>query len=64
VKRRGALDRFEHERDDFFKRVRGVYLKRARRNPRRIKMVNAGGRIADVQAEISAILDQRLARWL
>jgi dTMP kinase len=64
VKSRGELDRFEHERGDFFKRVRRVYLQRARRDQRRIKIVNAGAAIADVQADISAILERRLNRWL
>jgi dTMP kinase len=64
AKRRGALDRFEMERAAFFKRVRRVYLARARRDRRRIKVVNAGGSIADVQAQISGIMDKRLAKWI
>ncbi|MGA9854200.1 MAG: dTMP kinase [Gammaproteobacteria bacterium] len=64
VKQRGMLDRFEQEKDEFFKRVRRVYLARARRDPRRIKVVNAGGSIADVQTQISALLNKRLTRWL
>lgn len=63
AKKRGALDRFEQEQDAFFKRVRRVYLSRARREPRRIQVVNAGGSIADVQAKIVELLDKRLARW-
>ena len=64
AKERGVLDRFEQEQGEFFKRVRRVYLARARREPRRIKMVNAGGSIADVQAEISGLLDKRFAIWI
>ncbi|MDE2091873.1 MAG: dTMP kinase [Gammaproteobacteria bacterium] len=64
VRKRGLLDRFEQEKDDFFKRVRRVYLARAHRDPRRIKVVNASGSIADVQAQISALLIKRLASWL
>ena len=63
ARKRGVLDRFEQEQDEFFKRVRRVYLARARREPRRIKIVNAGGGIVDVQAEITALLNKRLARW-
>lgn len=64
AKQRGMLDRFEQEKDGFFKRVRRVYLARARRDPRRIKVVNASGSITDVQTQISVLLDKRLARWL
>lgn len=64
VKQRGSLDRFEQEKGEFFKRVRRVYLTRARRDPRRIKIVSAGSSIADVQAQISVLLDKQLTRWL
>jgi dTMP kinase len=64
AKQRGSLDRFEQEKDAFFKRVRRVYIARARRDPRRIKVVNAGGSIADVQIQISVLLNKYLARWL
>ena len=63
VKRRGLLDRFEQEKDDFFKRVRRVYLARASRDPRRIKVVNASGSITDVQTQISELLDKHISRW-
>ena len=63
VRGRGALDRFEQEQAAFFKRVRRVYLARARREPRRIRTVDAAGGLAEVQAGIGAILDARLARW-
>jgi dTMP kinase len=64
AKLRGSLDRFEQEKDAFFKRVRKVYLTRAHHDPRRIKVVNAGVSIADVQIQISALLNIYLARWL
>jgi len=61
---RGTLDRFEQEQDGFFKRVRGVYLSRARREPKRIKRVDATGDIAAVQREIADLLERSLQRWL
>lgn len=61
---RGSLDRFEREHDDFFKRVRRVYLTRARREPRRIRTVDAGQSLDAVQATITAVLDERLKRWM
>lgn len=63
VRSRGSLDRFEQEQDAFFRRVRRVYLARARREPRRIKVVDAAGDITAVQADITAILARSLARW-
>jgi len=63
VRGRGSLDRFEQEQDAFFKRVRRVYLARARREPRRIKTVDAAGGLAEVQAEIGETLARSLKRW-
>jgi dTMP kinase len=60
---RGALDRFEREQDAFFERVRRVYRARARREPRRIAMVDAGQDIPSVQRDLAAILDECLERW-
>ena len=41
VARRGATDRFEHEDVEFFRRVREVYLDRARKHPERYTVVDA-----------------------
>ncbi|HEX7965067.1 MAG TPA: dTMP kinase [Gammaproteobacteria bacterium] len=60
---RGELDRFEREKDAFFERVRRVYLARARKEPRRIKVVDAGQDIPSVQRDLAAVLDERLERW-
>lgn len=60
---RGQLDRFEQEQDAFFKRVRRVYLSRARREPRRIRRVDAGRSLAAIQADLASLLDERLTRW-
>jgi dTMP kinase len=60
---RGQLDRFEREKDAFFERVRKVYLARARKEPRRIRKVDAGQDIPSVQRDLAAILDERLERW-
>ena len=63
VRGRGGLDRFEQEQEAFFKRVRRVYLARARREPRRIKVVDAAGGLADVQTAIGAVLTRSITRW-
>lgn len=63
VQKRGARDRFEEERTEFFARVRRSYLMRARREPTRIKIVDAQHSIDEVQARIAAVLDDKLRRW-
>jgi dTMP kinase len=59
--RRGDLDRFEHETVDFFERVRTVYLRRAAHWPQRYRVVDAGGTLENVQAEIGKNLAETLA---
>jgi len=46
---RGEPDRFESEKIAFFERVRSVYLDRARREPNRYALVDAGGGVDQVQ---------------
>jgi len=60
---RGALDRFEREQDAFFKQVRRVYLARARKEPRRIRVVDASQDMYAVQRDVSALVDSVLRRW-
>ncbi len=54
--RRGALDRFERERVDFFERVREVYLSRAAAEPQRLRVIDASRPLAEVQAQIDVVL--------
>lgn len=61
---RGKPDRFEREQAAFFQRVRNAYLRRAKREPRRIRVVSADGGLQQVQAEIKRLLDAQLKRWL
>jgi len=49
---RGAKDRFERERLEFFDRVRRAYLDRAEKFPERIAVVDAGRPLDLVQADI------------
>lgn len=53
---RGAPDRFEAEQQGFFERVRAAYLARAQAEPQRIRVVDAGQPLAEVQAAVAAIL--------
>ena len=53
-----AADRFEREADPFFSRVRQAYLDRAQADPGRIRVLDARHSIADLQAEISQLLQE------
>ncbi|HYP68073.1 MAG TPA: dTMP kinase [Thiobacillaceae bacterium] len=50
-------DRFEQEAHDFFQRVRDAYLVRARREPERIKVINADQPISTVRRDLAQILE-------
>jgi dTMP kinase len=54
-----AEDRFESERNEFFERVRRVYLKRAAAEPERIALVDATRSAEAVAEQIRAILKAR-----
>ena len=51
-----AADRFEREADNFFSRVRNAYLDRAQADPDRIRVLDARHSIADLQTEITRLL--------
>ena len=54
---RGPQDRFESEADNFFERVRAAYLERMRRDPGRIRRIDASVDLPLVQAAIAEELD-------
>ena len=45
-------DKFEREKSDFFRGVRGAYLERARRFPKRIHVVDASGGVGEVRERL------------
>ena len=49
-------DRFEREKDSYYLRVRNAYLKRARADPRRMRVIDANNRIAIVHKQLETIL--------
>lgn len=57
LRARGArsADRFEQERDDFYRRVRAAYLHRAADAPARIKVVDAARSIEEIQRQLMDI---------
>lgn len=60
AKNRGAHDRIEQEKVDFFERVRAMYLQRAKQFPERFKVIDAALPHEQVQAQIKSILDSML----
>ena len=57
---RGTLDRFEHEDRQFKEAVRAGYLELARRNPERIRLIDASQELAAVQAELAQVFGKLL----
>lgn len=57
---RGRLDRFEQEGRGFFEAVRAAYLQRAAQAPQRYRVLDAGQALAQVQADIDALLPSLL----
>ncbi|HEX5462346.1 MAG TPA: dTMP kinase [Steroidobacteraceae bacterium] len=52
----GAADRFEAEAEAFFERVRAAYLELARREPKRIHVIDAAVPLAAVEQQVAAVL--------
>ena len=57
---RGRLDRFEQEGRGFFEAVRQAYLQRAAQAPQRYRVLDAGQTLAQVQADLDALLPSLL----
>jgi dTMP kinase len=53
---RGAFDRFESEKINFFENVRRAYLLQADLYPERIKLIKANQPLFDVQREIAEVM--------
>jgi len=58
--RAGTADRFEQERETFFVRVREAYLELARREPQRIRLIDASRPLDEVQRDIERALRELL----
>ena len=54
--KRGALDRFEQEKVEFFERVRSAYLDMAKRYPERYRVIDAGRPLELVQQQLAGML--------
>jgi dTMP kinase len=51
-----APDRFEQEQTQFFARVREAYLDRARRDPGRMRVIDASGSLNEIKAVLEQIV--------
>ena len=54
--RRKNPDRFEREKGAYYRRVRNAYLKRARENPRRVKVIDSSRSLAEVDKQLQKLL--------
>lgn len=52
-----APDRFEQEKGEFFQRVREGYLRRARENSSRMRVIDAGTSIENIRQELAATVE-------
>ncbi|MCW9015702.1 MAG: dTMP kinase [Kangiellaceae bacterium] len=58
TRQRGAPDRFEVEKIEFFERIREAYLQRAAAEPHRIHIVDAAPSIEEVQRSLRALVQE------
>lgn len=56
---RGAPDRFETEKIEFYERIRQAYLQRAEAEPHRIAIIDASPDIQSVQQSLAEVLETR-----
>ena len=54
--KRGELDRFENEKNEFFERVRNVYLDRLRKEPQRFELIDASKELDQVQLQLKRVI--------
>jgi dTMP kinase len=59
-RRAGAADRFEAEAQAFFERVRAAYLELARREPRRVHVIDAAAPLEAVERQVAGVLQRLL----
>jgi dTMP kinase len=57
-RRAGAADRFEAEAQAFFERVRAAYLELARREPKRIHVIDASVPLEAVERQVALVLER------
>ena len=58
LKSNGNLDKFENEGIEFHKKIRKSYLKLAKKEPNRFKIIHSDQNINKIEQEINSILDK------
>lgn len=58
IKNRLTKDRIEQERNNFFERVRNIFIERANKYPQRIKLIDASTEIKKVKTQIIKYLEE------
>jgi dTMP kinase len=61
--RAGERDRIENEREDFFERVRAAYLRRAKAEPQRFRVIDASLPAGEVLSAVLEQLDRAITGW-
>ena len=57
---RSEPDRFERENNEFFTRVHEVYLARAQSDPGRVRVIDAGRSLEEVERQIEKVLEEAM----
>jgi len=57
-----AADRFEAEREEFFERVRQGYLRIARAEPARVRIIDAARTLPEVKEQVERVLERLRSR--
>ena len=57
LERKEDMDRFEQEKIDFFQKIRKSYLKSAKAEPNRIKIVDASLSITEIQEQLTQLIE-------
>ncbi|WP_339337782.1 dTMP kinase [uncultured Oceanicoccus sp.] len=58
--KRGALDRFEQEQQNFFENVRAAYLNLAKQHSHRYRVIDASQSLAQVQQSLLTVIDEMM----
>ena len=62
VDARGERDRFENEKLAFYEKIRSGYLEMAKKQPARVKIIDATKSISDVQSSIKQYIDNLIEK--
>lgn len=63
ARKRGELDRFEQEQEEFFERVRATYLQLAEHSSGRYRVIDASQSLESVQQQIHQVCEELFACW-